>query len=163
SGRNLFGRTVGGKYVVRAVLGEGGMGTVYEAEHLQIGRMVAVKVLHPTQARKKVAVKRFHQEARAAGAIGHPNICEVYDLGELDLDSRVDLYACGVIMYEALTGRRPFVAANYNALLLQILTGSPRPVRDLRPTLPVGFDRVIDKAMARVREARYQTAAEFQR
>src|SRR6185312_15910783 len=54
------------------------------AENLAIGRSVAVKVLHPNQAKKKVAVKRFHQEARAAGAIGHPNICEVYDLGLLE-------------------------------------------------------------------------------
>ena len=44
------------------------MGTVFEAEHLGLGRIVAIKVLHPDQARKKVAVKRFHQEARAAGA-----------------------------------------------------------------------------------------------
>ena len=82
--RDLIGKTIGGKYVVRSVLGEGGMGTVFEAEHLTIGRSVAVKVLHPNQARKKDAVRRFHQEARAAGAIGHPNICEVYDLGTLD-------------------------------------------------------------------------------
>jgi len=59
--RDLFGKTIGGKYVVRAVLGEGGMGTVFEAEHLTIGRSVAVKVLHPNQARKKDAVRRFHQ------------------------------------------------------------------------------------------------------
>jgi serine/threonine-protein kinase len=280
--RDLIGRTIGGKYVVRNVLGEGGMGTVFEAEHLTIGRSVAVKVLHPTQARKKDAVRRFHQEARAAGAIGHPNICEVYDLGTLDdgspylvmeklvgetladriasegglpfddvidvlvqvlsglvaahekgivhrdikpenvfltrrvgcpalcklldfgvskmitpllggkeedldltrtgmvmgtpyymspeqargdrnLDVRVDLYACGVILYEALTGRRPFTAANYNALLLQILSAKPRPARDLRPALPMGFDAVLEKAMARSREDRYRSAAEFQR
>ena len=72
STRDLTGKKIGGKYVVRAVLGEGGMGTVFEAEHITIGRSVAVKVLHPNQARKKDAVKRFHQEARAAGAIGHP-------------------------------------------------------------------------------------------
>ncbi|HEY8088153.1 MAG TPA: serine/threonine-protein kinase [Polyangiaceae bacterium] len=280
--RDLFGKTIGGKYVVRAILGEGGMGTVFEAEHLTIGRSVAVKVLHPNQARKKDAVRRFHQEARAAGAIGHPNICEVYDLGTLDdgspylvmerlvgetladrigaegglpfddvidilvqvlsglvaahekgivhrdikpenvfltkrvgcpalcklldfgvskmiapllgakeddldltrtgmvmgtpyymspeqargdrnLDVRVDLYACGVIMYEALTGRRPFTAANYNALLLQILSAKPKPARDLRPALPNGFDAVLDKAMARNRDDRYRSAAEFQR
>ena len=82
--RNLIGRTIDAKYLFKSVLGEGGMGTVFEAEHVALGRTVAVKVLHPQQARKKVAVKRFHQEARAAGAIGHPNICEVYDLGTLD-------------------------------------------------------------------------------
>jgi serine/threonine-protein kinase len=83
--------------------------------------------------------------------------------GDRNLDARVDLYACGVIMYEALTGRRPFTAANYNALLLQILTTKPRPARELRPALPQGFDAVLDKAMARAREDRFQTAAEFQR
>ena len=280
--RDLIGKTIGGKYVVRNILGEGGMGTVFEAEHLTIGRSVAVKVLHPSQVRKKDAVRRFHQEARAAGAIGHPNICEVYDLGTLDdgspylvmerlvgetladrisaegglpfddvidilvqvlsglvaanekgivhrdikpenvfltkrvgcpplcklldfgvskmivpllgtkeddldltrtgmvmgtpyymspeqargdrnLDARVDLYACGVIMYEALTGRRPFTAPNYNALLLQILSAKPRPARELRPALPGGFDAVLDKALARNREDRYRSAADFQR
>ncbi len=70
--RDLIGKTIGNKYFVRSVLGEGGMGTVFEAEHLTIGRAVAVKVLHPNQARKKNAVRRFHQEARAAGSIGHP-------------------------------------------------------------------------------------------
>jgi serine/threonine protein kinase len=228
-------------------------------------------------------VKRFHQEARAAGAIGHPNICEVYDLGTLEdgapylvmerlvgetladriasegglpfddvidihvqvlsglvaahekgivhrdikpenvfltkrvgcpplaklldfgvskmitplfsgdreedldltrtgmvmgtpfymspeqargdrnLDARVDLYACGVMLYEALTGKRPFTAANYNALLLQILTTKPRPARELRPALPMGFDELLDKALARSRDERFQSSAEFQR
>jgi serine/threonine protein kinase len=83
--------------------------------------------------------------------------------GDRNLDARVDLYACGVILYEALTGRRPFTAANYNALLLQILSSKPKPARDLRPALPNGFDAVLDKAMARNREDRYRTAAEFQR
>src|SRR5882762_1805813 len=83
-GRHLIGKRIGSKYIVRSVLGEGGMGTVYEAEHVAIGRSVAIKVLHPSQVRKKVSVKPFHHEARAAGAIGHPNICEVYDLGELE-------------------------------------------------------------------------------
>src|SRR6185312_7231679 len=81
--RALIGQTIDGKYKVRAILGEGGMGSVFEAEHVAIGRVVAMKVLHPAQATKKVAVKRFHQEARAAGGIGHPNICEVFDFGTL--------------------------------------------------------------------------------
>jgi serine/threonine protein kinase len=83
--------------------------------------------------------------------------------GDRNLDARVDLYACGVILYEALTGRRPFTAANYNALLLQILSTSPRSARELRPALPNGFDAVIEKAMARNRDDRYRSATEFQR
>ena len=267
---------------MRGILGEGGMGTVFEAEHITLGRSVAIKVLHSAHATKKDSIRRFQQEARAAGAIGHPNICGVIDLGTLDdgspyivmerllgetladrvasegglpfedvidiliqvlsglvaaheqqivhrdikpenifltqrvgcpplvklldfgvskmtgrggavraedlaltrtgmvmgtpfymapeqargerdLDARVDLYACGVILYEALTGRRPFTAANYNALLVQILTASPRPAIELRPALPPGFGAVIDKAMARRREDRYATASDFQR
>ena len=80
----LIGQTIGGKYHVRSVLGEGGMGTVFEAEHLSLGLSVAVKILHATHATKKDAIKRFQQEARAAAAIGHPNICGVIDLGSLD-------------------------------------------------------------------------------
>ncbi|HSY23289.1 MAG TPA: protein kinase, partial [Polyangiaceae bacterium] len=81
---DLVGRTVAAKYVIRRVLGQGGMGTVFEAEHSAIGRLVALKVLHPSRARRRDAIRRFHREARAAAAIGHPNICEVYDLGSLE-------------------------------------------------------------------------------
>jgi serine/threonine protein kinase len=276
----LVGQTLGGKYFVRAPLGKGGMGTVYEAVNVQIGRVVALKVLHPKQLKKEEAVKRFYQEARAAGAIGHPNICEVYDVGTLDngcpyivmerlvgvtladrlakdqllpidevldalsqvlfalvsahekgivhrdikpenvfltqrigfapiaklldfgvskilpaaqgtrdsdldltragmvmgtpfymspeqargdrdLDARVDIYGCGVLLYESLTGKKPFEAKSYNVLLWQIMTKSPKPVRDLRLEIPETVARVIEKAMARARDDRYASAAAF--
>ncbi len=272
----LIGQVLGGKYRAIRVLGEGGMGSVYEAEHVALHRKVAVKVLHPQQAKKKASVQRFQNEAHVAGAIGHPNICEVYDMGELEdgspflvmellqgetlaeriasegalpfddiidvvtqvlsglvaahekgiihrdikpenvfltlraglpamvklldfgiskvagaeelhltrtgmvmgtpfymspeqargdrnLDNRVDLYATGVVMYECLTGRRPYHASNYNALLMQILTTEPRPPREVRPAVPEGFEQVISRAMQRDREKRYQSASEFQR
>jgi len=278
----LIGTLIGGKYRVRDILGQGGMGTVFEAIHEGLGNVVAIKVLHPNQVQKKDAVQRFHHEARAAARIGHPNICEVHDVGALDdgrpylvmerlsgatladriqslgglpfqevldtltqvlsglhaahekgiihrdvkpenvflsqrvgcppvakildfgvskvmtqhpqasgfgdvevtrtgvvlgtpyylapeqargdrgLDARVDLYACGVMLYEALTGRRPFRAANYNALLIAILTSSPRPAREIRPDLPAGFGRVMDRSIERDPNDRYQTALEFQ-
>ncbi len=278
--RELLGQTIDGKFRVRAILGEGGMGTVFEAEHVAIGRLVAVKVLHPAQASKKVAVKRFHQEARAAGGIGHPNICEVYDIGTLadgspylvmerlhgetlasrvsaegglpfddvidiaegvlaalaaahergilhrdikpenvfltrrggvptgvkildfgvskitaavagdweddtdltktgmvmgtpyymspeqargerNLDGRVDVYATGVLIYEALTARRPFLASNYNSLLLQILSANPIPPNELRPSIPRALSDVVLKAMSKKREDRFSSAQEF--
>ena len=280
--RSLIGQTVDGKYRVICVLGEGGMGTVFEAEHTAIGRLVAMKVLHPAQATKSVAVKRFHQEARAAGGIGHPNICEVFDFGmlsdgspylvmerlrgetvaarisvegglpidevlesvtqvlsglaaahsrgilhrdikpenvflaerpgyppiaklldfgvskvvagtandwddetdltktgmvmgtpyymspeqargERNLDGRLDLYAVGVLLYEALTGKRPFSAKNYNALLVHILSGTAAPPRSLRPSIPEELERIVLKAMSKNREDRFAHAAEFSR
>lgn len=84
SKRELVGRVIGDKYGVTGLIGEGGMGAVFEAEHLAIGRLVAVKVLHPKHAQNRDAATRLHHEARVVGTIGHPNICEVYDLGRLD-------------------------------------------------------------------------------
>jgi serine/threonine protein kinase len=271
----LVGKVVDRRYGIRSVIGEGGMGAVYEAEHLVLGRLVALKVLHPTNAAKPEAVSRFQHEARVVSSIGHPNICELYDVGKLEdgtpflvmerlvgdtladrinkegalppevvfdtllqilsglsaahrkgiihrdikpeniflartpgstepiaklldfgiskmsaldadlhltrtgmvmgtpyymapeqargdrIDHRVDLYAIGVIFYECLTGRRPFVAPNYNALLVQILSGKPKPLRSIRPALSEAFEPIAVKAMQKQPEQRFQTAAEF--
>jgi serine/threonine protein kinase len=72
-----------GNYRAISVLGEGGMGVVYLAEHPEIGRKVAVKVLHADFARDQQVLGRFLNEARAANAIRHPNIIEILDSGVL--------------------------------------------------------------------------------
>ncbi len=82
--KELVGRTLDGKYLVRSAIGEGAVGTMFDAQHLGLKREVALKVLDPSEAETKASVDRFHREARAAGAIGHPNICRVYDFGALD-------------------------------------------------------------------------------
>ncbi len=253
------------------------MGMVYDAEHIGLRRHVAIKVMNSAPSRTQVAVQRFEREARAAGAIGHPNICEVFDLGttddgrpylvmeklvgmtladrlerygplpieevvdivtqvlaglsaahekgflhrdikpdnlflaerrglptivkildfgvskpirdegssdeqfdltrtgmvmgtpyymspeqaqgERDLDGRVDVYATGVVMYEALTGRRPFSAPNYGSLLLAILNTVPRPVSEFRPSTPPALEQIVMLAMHKDRNARYPSAS----
>ncbi len=82
---DLTGSVVERKYAIRGVIGRGGMGMVYEAENLALGKLVAIKVLAQQSSEgSSVALERFHQEARTAGAMGHPNVCEVYDLGQLE-------------------------------------------------------------------------------
>jgi serine/threonine-protein kinase len=70
-----------GSYRVTGVLGEGGMGKVYAAEHTLLGRAAAIKVLLPELSRSQEIVQRFFNEARAATAIRHPGIVEIYDFG----------------------------------------------------------------------------------
>jgi serine/threonine-protein kinase len=274
----LTGRVIGDRYGVTGLIGEGGMGVVYEAEHLAIGKLVAVKVLHPEKAQNREAVSRLRHEARVAGTLGHPNICAIYDMGRLDdgspylvmerlhgeslaqriaregaivasdmldimlqvlsalaaahqqgvvhrdlkpdniflsrregmrpvpklldfgiskaenvedtvvgdpagalmaagtpyymapeqargerhLDWRVDLWSAGVVLYEGLTGQRPFVAKNYNALLVQILSMQQLSVRDVKREVPVVLSRIVDRAMSKRAEDRFQSAIELQ-
>jgi serine/threonine protein kinase len=71
-------------YQIAARLGQGGMGTVYRAMDLQLRRPVAIKVLRRRRLREMDPDRRFVQEARAASALNHPNICHVYEIGEAD-------------------------------------------------------------------------------
>jgi len=84
-----IGTVLGGKYLLKQLLGEGGMGRVFAAEHTVIGRQVAVKVLHSEFARSPDISERFLREARAAGTIEHPGIIDVLDA---DRDESGTLY-----------------------------------------------------------------------
>src|SRR5687767_13861690 len=73
-----------GKYRITGELGRGGMAAVYEAENVDIGKRVAIKVLAQELISSTVVVERFLREARAVAAIRSPYICDVYDSGRLE-------------------------------------------------------------------------------
>src|ERR1043165_5977620 len=75
-------RTVGGRYAIDGRLGEGGMGQVYRARHLQLGKAFALKIISPAFALDGAARARFNEEAKLASEISHPNIVSVVDFGE---------------------------------------------------------------------------------
>jgi len=270
------GDLVDGKYRIVRLLGEGGMGAVYEGENTRIHRRVAIKVLHAGVAANGDAVARFEREAQAAGRIGSEHIVEVLDLGQLvdgerymvmefmdgeslssriqksgrltaaqvypiavqmleglgaahsagiihrdlkpdnvylvrskkgqtdfvklldfgiskfsalggefsmtrtgavmgtpyymapeqakgakDIDTRVDIYAAGVILYEAVSGQVPFNADTFNELIFKIVLESPPPVEQVAPGLDAGFAAIVSKAMARDLNERFASCADF--
>ncbi|HVW29517.1 MAG TPA: serine/threonine-protein kinase [Polyangiaceae bacterium] len=273
------GDVIDGKYRIVRLIGEGGMGAVYEGENIRIHRTVAIKVLHAGVAENQDAVQRFEREAQAAGRIGSEHIVEVLDLGNLPdgdrfmvmeymdgdslsariqkrtrltaqetypiarqileglaaahgagiihrdlkpdnvfllkrrgghadfvklldfgiskfsalsgesgfsmtrtgavmgtpyymspeqakgakgMDHRADLYAVGVILYECVTGRVPFNADTFNELLFKIVLETPQPIEQVIPDSDPAFNQIIQHAMAREPQDRYQTAREFQ-
>jgi serine/threonine-protein kinase len=264
------GDVVADKYRIEQLIGVGGMGAVFSAIHQFTGKRVALKWMLPELAKDADAVARFMREAHAAGRISHPNVVDVYDVGQhagsyflvmeflqgepltsalarrdltpaevltlllpamrgvaaahrqgvvhrdlkpdniflayeedgvrreakvLDfgiskiaedatnmrltrtgavvgtpyymspeqirgshsLDRRADVYAFGVILYEALTGQVPFHADTYGALVLEIATGTPKSPDELVPSLTPELSRVVLRAMARDLNARYPT------
>ncbi len=79
----LLGKVIEGRYEIESVLGEGGMGSVYAVRHRALDKRFAMKVMRSDLAKQGELAARFIQEARATAAIGHPNIVQITDFGEL--------------------------------------------------------------------------------
>src|SRR5262245_13765955 len=77
-----IGRIVDGRYRVLERIGHGGMGAVYRVQHVRMGKVAAMKVLHRDHAGDREAAKRFRLEAEAISRLSHPNIVQVFDFGQ---------------------------------------------------------------------------------
>jgi serine/threonine protein kinase len=83
-GGDLVGQVIADRYHISKKLGEGGMGAVYLAEHVKMGRQSAIKVMGAGMSHDPEAISRFNREAANASRINHPNVCAVYDFGETE-------------------------------------------------------------------------------
>jgi serine/threonine-protein kinase len=140
----LIGKTIG-NYEVLEKLGEGGMGAVYLAQHPRIGKKVALKVLHSEFATDTSIVDRFFTEAKAVNDIGHPNIIDITDFGELTGEDGKPMvyffmeYLDGEAVSELVARESPLPAERVFAIGAQIadaLAASHREGvvhRDLKP------------------------------
>jgi serine/threonine protein kinase len=119
------GQVLEGKYTILRQIGGGGMGMVYEAEHIALNVRVAVKVLHPTEADDPNVLARFKSEARSAAGIRHRNVVEVTDFG-LTPDRRpffVMEYLNGESLADRLDRRKALSEREAVEILDQILSG----------------------------------------
>ncbi len=267
-------------YRIQEKLGAGGMGVVYKAEDIRLGRLVALKFLPENSAVDAKALERFKREARTASALDHPNICTIYEIDEengrpfiamqllegqtladrigdqpvplaqlldwalqisdalqaahakgivhrdikpanifittrdqakiLDfglakltptalssstdptvsmksplthtgatigtvaymspeqargevLDARTDLFSFGVLLYEMATGKQAFSGPTWAVTVHAILGQAPVSLNESMPGLPHRLQEIIDKALVKNRDLRYQTAADMHR
>lgn len=133
-GRFLPGTLLAARYRIIAKLGQGGMGEVYRADDIVLGQAVALKFLPPEATDNPIALDRFRNEVKIARQISHPNVCRVYDLGEIDgqlflsmeyvdgEDLGVLLRRIGLFIFRVLLRNRWLAAAVFVAIWTAIQT-----------------------------------------
>lgn len=121
----LIGTTLVDRYLVQARLGEGGMGSVYQAELLTLGKPVALKILKPELSREPELAERFIREARATASIRHENVVDITDIGQVPggvaFFAMELLAGCDLEQLLAAYGRLPWARTRH--ILLQVARG----------------------------------------
>jgi serine/threonine protein kinase len=124
---SLIGKTVS-HYRILGAVGGGGMGLVYRAEDIKLGRRVAIKFLPEESAQEPAALQRFEREARSASALEHPNICPIYEFGEHEgkpflVMQLLDGQTLRELIASAEPGKPPFSIHKLIDIAIQISAG----------------------------------------
>src|SRR5438477_1232815 len=130
----MVGGTQVGAYRILHKIGEGGMGSVWLAEHSMLGRRAAIKVLHPEYSVQPQIVQRFFNEARAATAIADPGIVQIFDFGH-------DANGIAYIVMELLDGEPLDKRVDHDGAL--DLVQGPRVMRQVASTIGAAHARII--------------------
>ena len=109
---------------------------------------------------RAAAVDQYAQITVSGVSLGTPEYMSPEQIGGVELDGRCDIYALGCVVYEMLTGKPPFTGS-VSQIFMRHRTEGPRPIREVRPDIPVGVDAAVMKALAKLRASRFYKAGEF--
>src|SRR5205807_403241 len=183
---------LGERYQLQEPIGRGGMATIYRGRDLRMDRTVAIKVLRDIYSTDPKFVKRFEREAKAASALQHPNIVQVFDYGQtdgnyyivmelvegtdlrrylrprgiLDVEKTIIIahdVALGLVMYEMLTGHTPFDGDTPVAVAMQHIQDIPTPPSQFNPNIPPVLEDIILRCLEKVPEMRYRDGSQLAR
>src|SRR5437899_2032730 len=151
--------TKAGRYEIVSELGRGAMGVVYKAVDPVIGRTVAVKTIKMSDL-GTAKILQFGTVQQTAHVMGTPSYMSPEQVKGRAVDGRSDIFSVGVMLYEMVTGEKPFPGQNITTVIYKIVNEAPVPPRQIDPSIHPGISAVVMRALEKEPDQRYQSCRE---